>query len=344
MPSIPVSSALGYLGVASLLLSIFLILTGLDILRIERVSVTPGAKTLGFGIFLALLGIVFLWLDKADTSSVSPAPPSTVAIVPTHTPSPTPTLAETSTLVPPSATPTPTVPTVTVSVVREPTETPTPTFTPTETPMPTFTPTETPMPALTPTETLMPTLAPTEAPMPTSTPFSCPPLPAVSTSFKDVWDSVQGIGCAAQDALTGTMGQEDFEYGRMFWSEHANQFWPIDASDIDPILVLFNDKTWQLIKHPPWKGPSEFTCSAPNDDQNNPSCPPTPKRGFGKVWCEVPEIGGRLGNVVKCERGYQGTMQRFDQGLMLESDSGDIHVLYYDKGNDRLDYGHWERK
>lgn len=111
----------------------------------------------------------------------------------------------------------------------------------------------------------------------------------------------------------------------MFWRE------PIDYAQA---LVLFSDGTWQLFQHTPYsEGMPEFSCP----DENTPSqCPPTPKRGFGMMWCDILEIRNRLGNATDCERGYQGSMQQFAQALMLQTDSGAIYVLY--------DNGSWERR
>ena len=45
---------------------------------------------------------------------------------------------------------------------------------------------------------------------------------------------------------------------------------------------------------------------------------------------------GGLGNAVECERGYQGAMQEFERGFMLQTDDGVIYVFY--------DSGRWERR
>ena len=121
------------------------------------------------------------------------------------------------------------------------------------------------------------------------------------------------------------VAEENFFGGKMLWRE------PIDVAQI---VALFNDGTWQIVEHPPYvEGSPEFSCP----DANTPSqCPPTPKRGFGTVWCDTPEIRSRLGNATDCEWGYQGSMQQFERGFMLQSDSGAIYVLYDD--------GHWERR
>jgi hypothetical protein len=112
----------------------------------------------------------------------------------------------------------------------------------------------------------------------------------------------------------------------MFWREQL---------DYARVLVLFNDGTWEIVNHPPYyptPGKSEFSCP----DANTPSlCPPTPKRGFGQVWCDTPTIRKRLGNATDCEREYQGLTQQFERGFMLQTDQGAIYVFYNN--------GRWER-
>jgi hypothetical protein len=77
----------------------------------------------------------------------------------------------------------------------------------------------------------------------------------------------------------------------------------------------------------------EFPCA----DADTPArCPPTPKRGFGTMWCDISEIRARLGNATDCERGYQGCMQQFERGFMLKSDEAAIYAFYDD--------GRWERR
>lgn len=166
-----------------------------------------------------------------------------------------------------------------------------------------------------------PTTAPTSTPQPTSTP-SCP---AVSGLFATVWNVVQGeIGCATGNVINSLIVEENFEGGKMFWRE------PIDTAQA---LVLFNDGTWCIFQHSPFaEGSPDFSCP----DANTPSqCPPTPRRGFGMMWCDIPEIRSALGNATDCERGYQGAMQEFEHGSMLQTDGGTIFVFYDDGGWDR---------
>jgi len=204
-----------------------------------------------------------------------------------------------------------------------PEPTPTPTFTPTATatwtPTITVTPTATPV-SPTPTDTPTPTFTPTATPTPTST-----PCPEVTGPFERVWKVVQEtIGCTAAYPSTGFIAEEKFEGGRMFWRE---------LIDEGQVLVLFNDATWRIVKHSPFiEGSPEFSCP----DANTPSkCPPTPKRGFGMVWCDTPEIRERLGNVIDCERGYDGWTQEFERGFMLQTDAQVVYLFYDD--------GSWER-
>jgi hypothetical protein len=58
--SLPVSSVLGFLGLISLGVGIFLVLTGLNIVTIQQVTVVPGKKTWTVGLIFALVGIGFL--------------------------------------------------------------------------------------------------------------------------------------------------------------------------------------------------------------------------------------------------------------------------------------------
>ena len=80
MPAIPVTSALGYIGVFSVVFGFFLILAGLKILKVEKVTVTSGSKTWGLGIILVILGIIFLLPDIGSViQKESPTPISGIA-------------------------------------------------------------------------------------------------------------------------------------------------------------------------------------------------------------------------------------------------------------------------
>jgi hypothetical protein len=102
------------------------------------------------------------------------------------------------------------------------------------------------------------------------------------------------IGCATTDVINGLMVEENFEGGKMFWRE------PIDYAQVP---VLFNEGTWRIFEHAPYvEGSPEFPCA---DVNTSAQCPPTPRRGFGMMWCNIPEIRSDLGSAIDCERGYQ---------------------------------------
>lgn len=115
MPDMPVSSPLSYVGMFLLLAGFFLILAGLKIIRVERITVTPGLKTWGSGLALILLGAVFVLPEIANPFTQYPIPTTaltlspesfinapTQAVQPTSEPEPvleTPTIKPTDTLV-----------------------------------------------------------------------------------------------------------------------------------------------------------------------------------------------------------------------------------------------------
>lgn len=161
MPDIPNTTPLGYVGILALAFGIFLILAGLGIINFRQIDVKPGPKTWGFGIFITLLGIIFLLPNiivelsqfstptpaveiAADTSIDTPIPPPDLV---EEAPSPSPT-AELSTNTPELAPDTP---------IPKSTNTPQPTNTPRpSTPTPTPVPTNTPIPTNTPPPTPTP--------------------------------------------------------------------------------------------------------------------------------------------------------------------------------------------
>lgn len=161
---------------------------------------------------------------------------------------------------------------------------------------------------------------------PSDTPSPAPACPAVNAPFAIVWNSVQEkVGCPSGNPISGLVAEESFEGGKMFWRE------PIDLAQA---LVLFSNGSWRIYQHSPYiEGSPEFSCL----DANTPAqCPPTPKRGFGMMWCNIPEIRSGLGNALECEKSYQASMQQFERGFMLQTDTGVIYVCY--------ENGQWESR
>jgi uncharacterized protein with LGFP repeats len=77
MPSIPVINPLGYIGVFFVIAGFFLVIAGIELIKIERLTITPGRKTWGIGLLLAVVGVLFLLPDIR--SSINPSPVLTTA-------------------------------------------------------------------------------------------------------------------------------------------------------------------------------------------------------------------------------------------------------------------------
>ena len=186
--------------------------------------------------------------------------------------------------------------------------------TPTVSPIavPTLASAPTPIPANVPT----PTVTPAPSPVPLTATPSCPPVSGV---FAATWSQIKnGIGCAKGSVISVGIVEENFEHGRMLWRG--------EQMDHGQALALFGNGTWKLFQHEPFKeGSPEYPCA----DANTPAqSPPTPKRGFGSMWCDIPEIRNGLGNATDAERGRQGYMQEFDKGFMIQTDYGVIFVFH----------------
>jgi serine/threonine-protein kinase len=174
-----------------------------------------------------------------------------------------------------------------------------------------------------PTEPPTPTVAPTLTLVPVT---NTPACPAVSGTFATAWGQVQDrIGCLTSQGIAGLVVEENFQSGKMFWRE------PIDVAQA---LVLFSNGTWAIFQHAPYvEGSPEYPCA----DANTPAqSPPTPRRGFGAMWCDIPALRSGLGNATDAERGYTGQMQSFEHGFMVRTGYGTTFVFY--------NTGTWERR
>jgi hypothetical protein len=111
------------------------------------------------------------------------------------------------------------------------------------------------------------------------------------------------------------MAEEDFKRGLMIWRQ-----------DTAKIYVLYNDGRWERYDDIWQEGDPEFTCGMP-------SSPPTPKRGFGKIWCTYTNVQQDLGAATTAEEGDYGLVQSFYGGSALRTGGGWVYVL--------LDDGTW---
>lgn len=208
----------------------------------------------------------------------------------------------------------PSVPMAGGVIVERATSTPTASLTPTTTPTSTQTPTptETPTPSATPTPSNTPTMTPTPV-TPTATPIPaavCTTSPA--NAFSRLWSQHEAaLGCARGSARTVWMAEESFERGRMLWRQDNDLIYALYNSGA---LGIFND-TWQ-------EGDPSFSCGTP-------SSPPTPQRGFGKVWCNYGSVQNGLGNATAGEYGQNNVLQDFVGGWILQSGSR-LYVLFND--------------
>ncbi|MFN3763455.1 MAG: hypothetical protein ACK4WK_09690, partial [Anaerolineae bacterium] len=140
--------------------------------------------------------------------------------------------------------------------------------------------------------------------------------PAVGGPFAALWQQYQDrLGCAVNNAHTTWMAQEHFEWGQMFWRE-----------DTDRIAVLYGNGSWALYRDIWNEGDPEYSCPEIAPSQ----CPPTPRRGFGKIWCTYPAVRQGLGRATDYERGFHGTVQDFDRGSILRTDTGETVVMFGD--------------
>ncbi len=101
-----------------------------------------------------------------------------------------------------------------------------------------------------------------------------------------------------------------FEGGQMLWRE-----------DNAVIYVLTNDGRWAQYDDLWREGDATFTCGEPAN-------PPTPVRGFGRVWCDRPAVRRELGAATAAEIGdAKGQAQDFVNGMILAAPDGSLFVL-----------------
>jgi len=187
---------------------------------------------------------------------------------------------------------------------------------PTHTPIPSSTPTQSPSATPPPTATQLPTATPppTATLPPTHTPSPTPCAVAVYGAFSRVWQAnADQLGCPSSAGKSGVwMAEEDFQRGRVFWRE-----------DNDKIYVLYSNGSWERYDDIWREGDPVFTCGTQ-------SSPPTPLRGFGKVWCTYSNVRQGLGDATNSEWGEYGAVQDFSGGLILQTGSGRIYIFYSD--------------
>jgi hypothetical protein len=166
-----------------------------------------------------------------------------------------------------------------------------------------------------PTRTPEPTTTQAPTVTLTATPAPCPLAPA--GVFLEAWSDPEvgeRIGCPKNRGYSIALAEQVFDGGIMLWRK-----------DIDRIYALFEDDTWQGFANIWFEGDPEYSC--PDEDTPSTS-PPTPKRGFGKIWCLQPGVREKLGWAQKEEIGTNQPVQDFERGAMIQSMYSGIAILY----------------
>lgn len=163
-------------------------------------------------------------------------------------------------------------------------------------------------PTVAPTPTMWPTT--TAASMATATALPTPCALSILPAFQPAYLDIE-LGCPLNAGLDPiATAYAPFEGGQMLWRQ-----------DNAVIYVLTNDGRWTQYDDLWREGEAEFTCGQPSN-------PPTPVRGFGRVWCDQPVVRQGLGAATAAEIGDAGgRAQDFVNGMLLAAPDGSTFVL-----------------
>jgi hypothetical protein len=193
------------------------------------------------------------------------------------------------------------------------TPTPTAPAAPSATPMPAVTLTATPSHTPTKTPTATPTI--TSSPTPTPTPTSCPD----SSPYRLGAEEMAQLDCPSQNFMPSrNIVLQRFENGVMIiFARTDNVF---DSKGGSLIYVLSRDgRAWRVVDR--W-----VETSARSDDwytcERRPGQTPIesgiPWRGFGKAWCDHPEVRSALGRVLSVEEPSTAAFQSYNKGRAFQ--------------------------
>jgi hypothetical protein len=186
-------------------------------------------------------------------------------------------------------------------------------------------------PTLTPSPT--PTLTPARQ-APTNTPvLSATPKPPVTPPtfeptglevhdiFKPIWEQPEVkdyVGYPTEAAIDDRRyARQYFERGYLYWWDRPSNrglMWAIEIPQPD----AKQGSDWVGPYEDSWDGGDPFSCDAARAN------PDGPVRGFGKLWCDHPEIAQAVGTARGSEQGTgnttsYGVVQNFQGGVMLYS-------------------------
>jgi hypothetical protein len=162
---------------------------------------------------------------------------------------------------------------------------------------------------LPPANTFVP-VTPTSS-QPTPTPCQLPTQSTLAVAW-----NIEELGCPiTSGAAAVNTAYAPFEGGQMLW-----------RGDTDMIYVLYNDGRWASYSNEWHEGDPTFTCG-----EEDPTI--TPIRGFGRVWCDYPDVGEELGAMTAAEIGDSASaVQDFVNGTILAAPFGGLFVLVGEDG------------
>ena len=229
----------------------------------------------------------------------------------------------------PPATTSPLLPTKTIVAAPE-TVSPSPTERPTATD--TIEPSPTPLPSA--TLTPKPIASPTSTPTPgIYNPTGLEP----DGRFRDLWRAVGAgedrLGYPTSPELSErNFAKQYFEQGMMIWWDNPdgpNYIWVIDTPLDDPA----SGQHWNRYEDTWDNEQDEYGCNSAraNGDLG-------PLRGFGKLWCEQPELQRRLGQPREREAGSGGNapfahVQFYQGGTMVYNPLNSEVFVLFDQGD-----------
>lgn len=118
------------------------------------------------------------------------------------------------------------------------------------------------------------------------------------------------MGCPVAEAILDDVAINEFGAAQppdrfMLWFSHEQRIYTLLP---DGTYISFDD-TWVEGEDP------TYSCNPTNEE---PDSPPLPRRGFGKIWCENPQIQAVMGLVPREERLCQhSVLQAFTKGRLL---------------------------
>ena len=153
-----------------------------------------------------------------------------------------------------------------------------------------------------------------------------PAQPSPGTSepagiFGQVWHEHPEV----RRKLGWAVGQENVTFGAQQVFERGSMFW---RDDTDAVYGLTQDGHWREYNGTWTEGMAEYSCP----DVAESKTPPTPKRGFGEIWCL--QMGGpdaAIGWALADEEGYYPHWHAFERGFRWGGHDAMIYVFYSDQ-------------